>query len=49
MIKFSLIKKSGGLSWWRVCYHQGLHCLVINRPGVAGAVLQSSFIDSLIL
>ena len=29
---------SGEASWWSVCYQQGLPDLV-NRPGVAGAVL----------
>ena len=43
------IGQSGGASRWRVCYQRGLPRLV-NRPGVAGAVLQSppSLIDSLI-
>ena len=32
--------QNGGISQWRVCYQQGLPRLV-NRPGVAGAVLHS--------
>ena len=35
------ILQSGAASCWRVCYQQGLPCLV-NRLGVAGAVLQKS-------
>ena len=33
--------QSGEASRWRVCYQRGLPRLVINRPGVAGAVLQT--------
>ena len=35
------IGQYGGPSWCRVCYQWGLPRLVFNRPGVAGAVLQS--------
>ena len=34
------IGQSGEATRWRVCYQQGLPRLV-NRPGVAGAVLQT--------
>ena len=45
---FKKRRKSDGPTWWRVCYQRGLPRLV-NRPGVAGAVLQTpcnSFIES---
>ena len=35
------IGQSGEACRWRVCYQQGLPRLV-NRPGVAGAVLQTA-------
>ena len=35
-----LCGKTSGASWWRVRYQRGLPRLV-NRPGVAGAVLQA--------
>ena len=35
------IGQSGRASQWRVCYQRGLPRLV-NRPGVAGAVLHTA-------
>ena len=38
---FFLFGQGGWASYWRVCYQWSLPCLVIKRPGVAGAVPQT--------